>query len=119
MANPNIHPGQGGVTFPSPNEFPVTYRAITGITRSLQATITAPNHGITISSTASTPKVDFSQVKGMFQINGQFGFVTSIVDADNFTVALNTLQYSAYISGGYANITGGIAPYDPFENIYP
>lgn len=119
MVNPNIHPGQGGVTFPSPNEFPVTYRAITGITRAVEATITAPDHGITLSTIASTPKVDFSQVKGMFQINGKFGFVTSIVDSDNFTVAIDTSQFYAYTSGGYANITGGIAPYDPFENIYP
>lgn len=116
MVTPRSFPGEGGVTFPSPNEWPVTYRAITGINQALQATVTCPNHGFT-SANIPTTVVDFTQVKGMQQINGQFAPLVSIIDADNFTVNLNTSSFHAYTSDGYVNIISGQAPYDPFENI--
>lgn len=119
LAGTNIPAGNGGVTYPSPNEWPVTVFAITAITRSPQAKITAPGNGITVSSTTSTPKVDFTQVKGMSQINGQFAFVTQVIDANNFLVALDTSQFSPYSSGGFVNITGGSAPDDPLTNLFP
>lgn len=114
--NPNIHPGQGGVVYPSPNEWPVTYRAITGITRALQAVVTAPDHGFTSSDIPETV-VDFTQVKGMQQINGQFAPLVEVLDTDNFTIALNTSAYHAYTEGGFVNIISGFSPYDPFTNI--
>lgn len=119
LAGTNIPPGNGGVVYPSPNEWPVTVHAITGITRTTQAKITAPGHGITLTSTEDTPKVDFTQVKGMFQINGQFAFVLSVIDANNFTVALDTSQYYPYTSGGFINVTAGMPPIDPFQNTFP
>jgi hypothetical protein len=94
----------------------VTYRAITGITKAVQAQITAPNHGFT-SSDIPVTQVDFSQVKGMSQINGKFAFITKIVDDNNFLIALNTSQFSSYTSGGFCNINAGNSPYDPFSNI--
>lgn len=115
----NIPPGNGGVTYPSPNEWPVTVHAITNITNSPNPTVTAANHGITISSSENTPKVDFNQVKGMQQINGQFAFVTDVIDANNFTIALDTSQYYAYTSGGFINVTAGAPPIDPFQNTFP
>lgn len=118
LAGVTLPPGNGGVTYPSPNEWSVTYHAITGITNGMNAVVTAPSHGITLSSTASTPKVDFSQVKGMSQINGKFAFVTQVIDADTIAVELNTLFYDPYISGGFLNVTGGSAPIDPLENTY-
>lgn len=105
------------VTSPSPNEWTVSYVAITGITRANQAQITAPNHGLTNANDANITKIDFTQVNGMFQINGQSGFVINVVDHNNFTAALNTTNYYTYTSGGFANKVAGIAPYDPFENI--
>ncbi len=119
MVNPNIHPGQGGVTFPSPNEWPVTVITITDIQKGMNTLVTAPSHGITLSSDQSTPKVDFSQVKGMSQINGQFGFVISVPNVNQVVVALDSMQYNSYISGGFLNITGGTPPYDPLTNLYP
>lgn len=119
LAGTTLPAGNGGVTYPSPNEWPITVFAITGITKGTQAKITAPGNGITLSSTTSTPKVDFTQVKGMSQINGQFAFVTKIIDANNFIVALDTSQYSPYTSGGFVNITGGSAPDDPLTNLFP
>lgn len=116
--NPKIHPGQGGVTYPSAQEFPVSYRSIQGITQSPQARVTSANHGFTNADIPVT-QLDFSQVKGMSQINGQFAYITQIVDTNNFLVGLDTSQYHAYTSGGYCNILAGNTPYDPFQNTFP
>jgi len=118
LAGTTIPPGNGGVVPPSPNEWPVTYVDITGITNSLQAVITAPNHGFTTADIPVT-QVDFSQVKGMKEINGKFGFITKIIDDNNFQVALDTSQFHPYSSGGFVNVNAGNAPYDPFQNLYP
>lgn len=115
---PNRGAGNGGVTYPSPNEWPVTVHAITGITRAVQPIVTSAGHGITISATASTPRVDFTQVKGMTQINGQSAFVTSVIDTSNFTIALDTSQYSAYTSGGFVNVLVSPAPINPLTNTF-
>lgn len=119
LAGTNIPAGNGGVTFPSPNEWPVTYRVITGISNGMQATVTSPDHGFTNANDQNVTQVDFSQVKGMSQINGQFGYITNVVDTDNFQVGINTLNFYAYRSGGFANINAGNTPYDPFTNLYP
>jgi len=118
MVNPNIHSGQGGVTYPSPNEFPVCYRVVEGITRDRQARVTSTDHGFTNADIPVT-QVDFSQVKGMSQINGQFAYITAIIDDDNFLIGLDTSQYHAYTSGGFCNILAGNAPFDPFQNTFP
>lgn len=115
MVNPNVAPA---VVYPSPNEWPITYIGITGITNSLQATITAPSHGITLSPTASTPGVDFTQVKGMFQINGKFAYVTRVIDVNNFVVNLDTSMFYSYKSGGFANLIAGSSPIDPLTNTF-
>lgn len=118
LAGTTLPPGNGGVTYPSPNEWPVTVHAITNITRARYAVITSPNHGITLDPpNQSIPKVDFTQVKGMREINGQFAFVVEVIDVNNITVALDTSLYSPYVSGGFLNITGGSPPIDPLENI--
>ena len=119
LAGKALPAGNGGVTYPSPNEWPVTVFAITAITNSGQAQVTAPNHGITVSPNLSTPKVDFTQVKGMQQINGNFAFVTQVIDANNILVALDTTRYMPYTSGGFLNVTGGSPPQDPLTNLFP
>jgi len=116
---PNKGAGNGGVTYPSPNEWPVTVHAITAITRTTQPKVTAPGHGITTSSSQSTPQVDFSQVKGMTQINGKFAYVVNVIDVNNFTIALDTSQFSAYTSGGFVNVLVGPAPINPLTNTFP
>lgn len=97
------------VTSPSPNEWTVTAFAITGITKALQAQVTAVAHGMT-STSAGVTFVDFSQVKGMKEINGASGLVQSIVDANNFTVNINSTSFSTYTTGGYVNILTGLPP---------
>ena len=116
---PNKGAGNGGTTFPSPNEWPVTVHAITGITQSLQPTVTAPGHGITTTPLQSTPRVDFTQVKGMTQINGQAAFVTSVIDVDNFTIALDTSFFQPYSSGGFVNVIVSPSPINPLTNTFP
>jgi hypothetical protein len=111
--------GNGGVTYPSPNEWPVTIHAVTNITRAGVPIVTVPNHGITMSTTQSTPQVDFTQVQGMQQINGQFAFVASVIDANNITIKLDTSRYSPYTSGGWMNILVSPSPIDPLQNTFP
>lgn len=143
---PNKGAGNGGVTYPSPNEWPVTVKPISNIAKGLTTLVTAPGHGITLSPTQSTPRVDFSQVRGMSQINGQFGFVLSIPNSDQVVIDLNSSTFSNYIVpidrkwqsfpstqwsqmqvpwsfftynlGGFLNITGGSPPIDPLTNLY-
>jgi ubiquitin-activating enzyme E1-like protein len=118
LAGTNIPPGNGGVTFPSPNEWPFTYVAITNIRNGLTTLVTAPNHGI-ISSDLPQVQFDFSQVKGMQEINGKFAYVVEVVDINNLLFALDSTTFSPYLSGGYLNLLQWIsAPIDPFTNTF-
>ncbi|MBV8166218.1 MAG: hypothetical protein JO021_05455 [Alphaproteobacteria bacterium] len=71
-------------------------RTVTAITRADPGQLTATAHGYATGDT-----VYVSGVVGMTEINGQFLTVT-VVDADTFTVGIDTTGYSAYISGGTA-----------------
>ena len=116
---PNKGAGNGGVTYPSPNEWPVTVHALSGITRAGQPIVTAVDHGITLTASQSIPVVDFTQVKGMFQINGKSAYVMSVIDVDNFTIALDTSQFYAYTSGGFVNVIVSPSPINPLTNTFP
>ena len=118
LAGTNVPPGNGGVTYPSPNEWPITYVAITGITQGINTKITAPNHGFTQGQVPQV-QVDFSQVKGMQQINGKFGYIIQVIDTNNFVLALDTTTFSPYTSGGFVNINASTgSPTDPFTNTF-
>jgi hypothetical protein len=47
----------------------------------------------------------------MSQINTLRGVIQSVIDANNFTVNINSSAFSAYVSGGQANVITGIPPY--------
>jgi len=102
---------------PSPNEFPVTTFTITNITQGYPAIVTCPSHPFSESADATITTVDFLQVRGMQQINSKNAFILSVIDADNFTVGIDTSQMYAYTGGGIISIVGGHAPYSPFQNI--
>jgi hypothetical protein len=113
------------VTPPSPNEWPETIRTITGITKAREATITCPTHGFT-SEDLNVTTVGFLQVKGMIQINGLPGVIQQVIDANNFTVNINTSQFTSYVSDGVISIETGTPPIEqvgsqwfntPFQNI--
>lgn len=78
----------------------VTRFVITGITQAAQAVVTAVN------TLVIGDVVTFSGVVGMTQINQLRGKVVAAA-AGNFTVDLNTTGFSAYVSGGEANVITG------------
>jgi hypothetical protein len=84
-------------------ETPLT---ITAITRAANAQVTAAFHGFSVGE-----QVYFAGVQGMIQINGFFGIVVSVIDANNFTVNIDTTGFSPFTgdSGGVVN-TGAPAP---------
>lgn len=88
-----------------------TNRTITAITKAANAQITSTGHGFTTSDVGVTT-VTISGVVGMTQINTLRGVIQSIVDANNFTVNINTTTFSTYTSGGIANVITGIPPFE-------
>ena len=75
---------------------------ITNISQATQAVVTATNTFVV------GEYVLFTQVVGMTQINGKFAQITAATGA-NFTINLNTVEYTAYISGG-------LATFSPLQN---
>jgi hypothetical protein len=113
------------VTPPSPNEYPSTIKAITGISNASQAKITCPTHGFTSADVGVTSVMPL-QVKGMLPINGVPGLIQSIIDVNNFVVNINTNFFPIYRSGGVISILTGQPPVEqqgfqyfntPFQNI--
>jgi hypothetical protein len=113
------------MTPPSPFEWPNTIQSITAINREPQAQITVPSHGFTTADQGVT-SVMFQQVRGMTQINGLPGRIQTIVDANNFTVDIDTTNFFTYTSGGIINLltgepaatTQGFQTFNtPFKNI--
>ena len=74
-----------------------TQKTITAITSAAAAQVTVAGHGFIVGD-----PIYFDGVSGMHQINGLEGAVASVVDANNFTVSINTTGFSAYTSGGTA-----------------
>lgn len=87
---PSIDTTTGLVTFA------VTGKAITGITKASNASITCIGHGFNTGD-----KVEIAGVAGMTQINGLIASVT-VTDADHFTTGINSSSFSTYTSGGSA-----------------
>jgi len=63
---------------------------ITNITKSTSAVVTSPNHTLTNGN-----RVVFSAIAGMTQINNLAGNVT-VIDANNFSVDINSTSFSTY-----------------------
>lgn len=75
-----------------------TNKTITGITQAAAAVVTSTTHGLVTGDV-----VVFHGVQGMVQINTLTGVVTRI-DANSFSVNINSTGFSAYTSGGIANL---------------
>lgn len=86
--------------------YPPSNLIITGISQAANAVVTAVN-AFTAKDVGVTV-VSFHNVVGMTQINTLSGVVQSIVPGVSFTVNINTSGFSAYVSGGIANIVTGI-----------
>lgn len=110
MSNP-IAPA---VTPPSPNEWQNSVQTITGISKARNAQVTVVNHGFTDTDVGLT-FVGFTQVKGMIQINGLTALITSIVDANNILVNIDTSSFYTYSSGGQLTTISGHPPITTFS----
>jgi len=83
-----------------------TNLTITGISQAANASITA-THAFT-SQDVGVTTVTFHNVVGMNQINTLSGVIQSVTSTTSFTVNINTTNFSAYVSGGIANIITGV-----------
>jgi len=85
-------------------------KTVTGITQANPGVVTIAGHGI-----PTGQRIALMSVGGMTQVNGQVFTVTAI-DANTFSIGVDTSGYSAYTSGGVAmgggtvkNCTSGAA----------
>jgi hypothetical protein len=85
-----------------------TNLTITGITQAAQASVTVVSSPFTAQDVGVTT-VTFHNVSGMNQINTLSGVVQS-VGVNTFTVNINTTNFSAWTSGGVANVITGEPP---------
>lgn len=76
---------------------PDSSKTITAITKAANAQITATGHGF-----SGGDEIFFRSIAGMTEMNSQVGVVQSVVDANNFTVDINSTSYTTYTSGGLA-----------------
>lgn len=70
-------------------------KVTTAITKAVNAQITCAGHGYTAGM-----RLFVNSVVGMTQINGKYVTVVNVVNANNFTIDLDTTSYTAYASGG-------------------
>jgi hypothetical protein len=91
---------------PDSGLYPPSNLVITGISQAANAVVTAANSftakdvGVTV--------VTFHNVVGMTQINTLSWVVQSVIGPGSFSVNINSSGFSAYVSGGIANIINGI-----------
>ncbi len=83
-----------------------TNLVITGISKAANASITA-THAFTAADVGVTT-VGFHGVVGMTQINTLTGVIQSVTSTTSFTVNINSLNFSTYVSDGIANIITGV-----------
>lgn len=85
-----------------------TLLKVTGISKATNAVITSTAHSLT-SADVGVTWVTFHYVTGMTQINTLSAVVMSIVDANNFSVNINSTNFSTFTNDGKAQanvITG-------------
>lgn len=82
-----------------------TNLTITGISAAANASITA-THNFTANDVGVTT-VSFHNVIGMNQINTLSGVIQTVTSTTSFTVNINSTSFSAYVSGGIANVVTG------------
>lgn len=75
-------------------------KAITGLSQANPGNVLCVGHGF-----STGDKIKLTSVGGMTQVNNLY-FTITVVDADNFTIGVNTSAYTAYTSGGTATKYG-------------
>jgi Ubiquitin-activating enzyme E1 FCCH domain len=74
-------------------------KTITAISQLPTAQVAATAHGYSVGD-----YVYFAGVVGMTEINGLIGTVNAVIDANNFQVRIDTTGFTAYSSGGTAQL---------------
>lgn len=80
----------------------VAGKAITAITKANPGAVTCTGHNLITGQV-----VGLTGVNGMTQVNGQTVTVT-VVDADHFTIGIDTSAYGTYTSGGLVGTDDGL-----------
>lgn len=86
-------------------------KSISAITKANPGQVTATAHGY-----ANGDKIYHSGIGGMTQLNGNYYTIT-VVDADNYTIGVNTTGYGTYTTGGTATKYGITQTNPPQVNI--
>jgi len=82
------------LTTPTRTADPFSMKAITAITQANPAQVTATSHGY---SNGDTVRIE--DVGGMTEVNN-LTFTATVIDANNFTIGVDSTAYTAYTSGG-------------------
>lgn len=91
FAGVTVDTATGIATLPADNS-----KAITGVTKANPGVMTVDNHGF-----SNGEKRYLSTIGGMTQLNGQIVTIT-VINANTFSIGVNTTNYSTYTSGGTA-----------------
>lgn len=85
--------------------YAATNLTITNLSQAANASVTA-THNFTTDDIGVTV-VTFHGVVGMTQINTLSGVIQSVTSTTSFTVNINSTGFTAYVSGGIANVITG------------
>lgn len=77
---------------------------ITAITQAANGKITAAYHGFVVGD-----RIYFTGIVGMTELNGRYAKVVSVVDANNFTIDVDTTNFTAFVSSDGIVRTGAPA----------
>ena len=77
---------------------------ITAITKAANAQVAVQYHGY-----SAGDSVFFSGIKGMIELNAQSAHVVSVIDANNFTINIDTTRYGTF-TGSTGGVTNTSAP---------
>lgn len=85
-------------------------KEILGITKATNGIINAIGHGFLVND-----KIYFKNILGMIELNNMVATVVSVIDADHFSININTLSYSTFT---YTSLSSYAEKYiDGTENI--
>ena len=78
---------------------------ITAITREINARVTSTYHGYSVGD-----RIFFSGIKGMVELNNRSAKVVSVIDADNFTINIDSTSFGDFVSSDGVVRSGAPAP---------
>lgn len=80
---------------------------ITAITKAANAQITAAHHAL-----SATNRIYLDGIVGMTEMNGRYTYVLAVIDANNFTVPINSTGFNTFVSSS-GIVRAGAPPAPP------